>query len=232
MKKEKQKSEKKLITLIKMMIFLAILSTFTLTTKAQVVSSRTDLESGAYNVFLENEYNNWVDCDVNNITNKSHIDYTQKIVAMDESHQIALSTLDNNKQRFYYFENGRPDLDPCNFNGSYVSHFIDIPSEYVVKDFDILNGTLYFCGYKIGSNSNIGFIAYVFNAADVCYGGEIKYSCIETTTSINKIKAYYRNYRDNPYTPTVAAIGQQDYGDPHYYTMSGYFFLQKKHMIA
>ncbi len=228
MKKEKQKSEKKLITLIKMIMFLAILSTFTLTIKAQVVSNRNNLESGAYHVFLENENNNWVDCDVNTITNKVHIDYTQKIVGITESIQIALSTLDNNKQRFYYLENGRPDLDPCNFNGSYVSHFIDIPSEYVVKDFDILDGALYFCGYKIGSNSNIGFIAYVFNAADVCYGGEIKYSCIETTTSINKIKAYFRNYRDNPYTPTVAAIGHQDYGDPPYYTMSGYYIPPEK----
>ena len=96
-----------------------------------------------------------------------------------------------------------------------ITNYVDIPNEFNINDFCILNDTLYCCGYTINDNlSTQGFIAYT-HVKDMFNDGKLKWTPInlpygDTLYNINKIKAY----NDNTGERIVAGIGTMHYGKP------------------
>lgn len=155
---------------------------------AQILST-SNIESGSYSFS----------------TNGNPLDsYSQKILQYRTDVHILLTKVNANYTRFYYIKKGQM-----------ITKYVDIPNAYTVNDYSILGDTLYFCGSEPYDGSTKGFIAYIsvedlFNSSNptnLC-----KYTLIETTLSVKKIKTYYNSIGER----IVAGIGNQYYGDPPY----------------
>ncbi len=91
----------------------------------------------------------------------------------------------------------------------------DMPSNYTINDFDILNDTVYICGRHDveGDTLSHGFIGYVaINDLFSPNGGNCTYSDIRSTTNLQKVLAYH----DNSGEIVAAAFGTQFYADVRY----------------
>lgn len=143
------------------------------------------------------------------VINSNLAHHSQIIHNYNDDLSIVLSRTNTGNYRFHTIENGG--------NGS--SRYVDFPINFTIKDFKILDDTVYFCGIET-SNGNQGFIAYVhindlFSATTLNNTlGKISY--IPYVHDIRKLVAYYQN--SLPGRIKVCAIGQmhESYATPSY----------------
>jgi hypothetical protein len=163
-----------------------ILLCFAIESHAQILSTNPNHESGKYYVNGGRNYEVKLLQWTNNIC-----------IALEKTHGDFAA-------RFYRIEQ----------NSQYVKN-VDIPNEYKVNDFTILGDSIYFCGYKEDNGRTQGYIAYV-KITDLFNGGICKYTFVETTLNINKIKSYYNSSNER----IIVGIGEQSYAMPAGYSLS------------
>lgn len=110
--------------------------------------------------------------------------YSQKIITLDNANAIILSHgSSNGNYEFYKTADNSTNAD-----------LAIIPDGFIVKDFQILDDGIYFCGSV--SNKDIGatrgFIARA-TIYNLFYNASFDFDTIQNTQSIDKIKVYYDN---------------------------------------
>jgi len=110
--------------------------------------------------------------------------YSQKIITLDNANAIILSHgSSNGNYEFYKTADNSTNAD-----------LAIIPDGFIVKDFQILDDGIYFCGSV--SNKDIGatrgFIARA-TIDNLFYNASFDFDTIQNTQSIDKIKVYYDN---------------------------------------
>jgi hypothetical protein len=130
-------------------------------------------------------------------------------VSTNNNNNIILTQIDStNQSRFCLVE-----------KGSVYAKYVNLPIQYKVNDFSILNDTVYFCGQEnMGNRSTRGFIGYI-SKKDLFTASKkhaFTFTPLNITTcdddscfTIRKIKTYHNNLGER----IVVGIGSIYYGE-------------------
>lgn len=160
--------------------------------KAQVISTDVNLQSGVYEFGLDDPA----------------VDYTQKILTLDEKTKIGMTQVANGGYSFFAIRKNTSTIN-----------YVNLPRQYKVTDFTLLGDSIYFCGYEERENYTNAFVGYggitdLFISSTGLYP-TVKISPIntyeqgDTVFTIRKIRAYHNNNGER----IVAGIGSMYYGD-------------------
>jgi hypothetical protein len=172
-------------------VTIVIVMLTSVTVKAQLISTDTNLASSIYDIDAVNQRLN-----------------SQKILKYTDSISIILSVSEETQKAcFYALQKGNTS----------ITQRVEIPSQYLVSDFSILDDYLYFCGYTPNGTANepdsLGFVAYF--SINEAFGGDnltVTYTIVPTTTEVRRIETY-----NGAETPIVVGIGRQFYANPPTY---------------
>ncbi len=120
---------------------------------------------------------------VKEIDNTGNI-YTQQIEVLKTDKTIILSqSFDQSHFDFYLVD-----------ENSNIVNQVSIPGQYIVKEFEILDNVIYFCGSIIAGGLSDGFIAKA-KVQDLFTNAYFNWDIIQTTSIINKIEVYRDNIK-------------------------------------
>ncbi|MDR0790205.1 MAG: hypothetical protein LBO06_05385 [Bacteroidales bacterium] len=127
---------------------------------------------------------------VREISNAGNV-YTQKIAVLNTDTTVILSQASDQSHYDFYL---------VDENAVVVSH-AEIPSNYVVLDFKILEDTIYFCGQVANEELVQGFVARA-GTSDLFFNANFDWDVIQTTLVIDKIEVYH-----NPDNLRIQIVG-------------------------
>lgn len=110
--------------------------------------------------------------------------YTQQIEVLNTDTTIILSQSSDKSHFDFYLVD----------ENSNIVNLSAIPSQYIVKEFEILDNVIYFCGSIIEGGLSQGFIAKA-EVQDLFTNAYFDWDIIQTTSIINKIKVYRDNIK-------------------------------------
>lgn len=176
---------------LKRTILLLLMIVLSVQIKSQVISTNVNLQSGVYEFGLD----------------APAVDYTQKILTLDEKMKIGMTQVATGGYSFFAIRKNTGAIN-----------YVNLPIQYKVTDFTLLGDSIYFCGYEERENYTNAFVGYG-GITDLFLSSTgsptIKVSPIntyeqgDTMFTIRKIRAYYNNNGER----IIAGIGSMYYGD-------------------
>lgn len=137
-------------------------------------------------------------------SNASNSWYSQKVVRNNPKQSVILTRLNTGACRFVLLDKDRQ-----------MMKYADMPTEYMINDFDILKDTIYFGGKHYVSDDTLSkdFIGYI-SVSDLFFSSQTQctYTDIPSLTNVQRIIAY----NDTTSESVVAAMGSQYYADVYY----------------
>lgn len=131
-------------------------------------------------------------------------EYGQKVVRNNSKQSVILTRLNTGGCRFVLLDKGQQ-----------MMKYVDIPTEYLINDFDLLKDTIYFGGrhYVTGDTLSKGFIGYI-SVPDLFFTPQVQctYTDIPSLTNVQRVIAY----NDSTNESIVAAMASQYYADVYY----------------
>lgn len=131
-------------------------------------------------------------------------EYGQKVVRNNSKQSVILTRLNTGGCRFVLLDKGQQ-----------MMKYVDIPTEYLINDFDLLKDTIYFGGrhYVPGDTLSKGFIGYI-SVPDLFFTPQVQctYTDIPSLTNVQRVIAY----NDSTSESIVAAMASQYYAEVKY----------------
>lgn len=131
-------------------------------------------------------------------------EYGQKVVRNNPKQSVILTRLNTGGCRFVLIDKEQQ-----------MMKYADMPTEYLINDFDLLRDTIYFGGrhYVSGDTLSKGFIGYI-SVPDLFFTPQVQctYTDIPSLTNVQRVIAY----NDSTNESIVAAMASQYYADVYY----------------